>query len=30
VPGHGLAGEWLELRVDLESKTARVELKKKP
>jgi hypothetical protein len=30
VPGHGLAGEWLELRVDPESKTARVELKKKP
>ncbi|HZA91149.1 MAG TPA: sulfocyanin-like copper-binding protein [Gemmatimonadales bacterium] len=30
VPGHALEGEWLELRVDPESKTARVELKKKP
>jgi hypothetical protein len=30
VPGHALQGEWLELRVDPESKTTRVELKKKP
>lgn len=30
VPGHAVAGEWLELRVDPESRTARVELKKKP
>jgi hypothetical protein len=29
VPGHGLNGEWLELRVDPESKTGRVELKRK-
>ena len=29
VPGHALEGEWLELRVDPESKTARVEIKKK-
>jgi Sulfocyanin (SoxE) domain len=29
VPGHGLNGEWLELRVDPEARTARVELKKK-
>jgi hypothetical protein len=27
VPGHGLAGEWLELRVDPEATTARVEVK---
>ena len=30
VPGHALEGEWLELRVDPEVKTARVEIKKKP
>ena len=29
VPSHGLHGEWLELRVDPEAPTARVELKKK-
>jgi Sulfocyanin (SoxE) domain len=29
VPGHALNGEWLELRVDPEAKTARVELRKK-
>ena len=29
VPGHGLNGEWLELRVDPQAKTARAELKKK-
>jgi hypothetical protein len=28
VPGHALAGEWLELRVDPEAATARVEVKK--
>ena len=30
VPSHALNGEWLELRVDPESKTARVEPRKKP
>jgi Sulfocyanin (SoxE) domain len=29
VPSHALNGEWLELRVDPEAKTARVETKKK-
>jgi len=29
VPGHALEGEWLELRVDPEANTARVEIKKK-
>ena len=29
VPGHALEGEWLELRVDPDAKTARVEAKKK-
>ena len=29
VPSHALNGEWLELRVDPESKTARAEVKKK-
>jgi hypothetical protein len=29
VPGHALEGEWLELRVDSEAETARVEAKKK-
>ncbi len=29
VPGHALEGEWLELRVDPEAKTARIEVKKK-
>jgi hypothetical protein len=29
VPGHALEGEWLELRVDAEANTARVDLKKK-
>jgi hypothetical protein len=29
VPGHALEGEWLELRVDPDSRTARVEVKKK-
>jgi predicted small lipoprotein YifL len=29
VPSHGLNGEWLELRVDAEAKTARAETKKK-
>ena len=29
VPGHALEGEWLELRVDPEAKTSRVEMKKK-
>jgi hypothetical protein len=29
VPGHGVQGEWLELRVDPEARTARAELKKK-
>jgi hypothetical protein len=28
VPGHALAGEWIELRVDAEATTARVEVKK--
>jgi hypothetical protein len=28
VPGHALAGEWIELRVDPEATTARVEVKK--
>jgi hypothetical protein len=28
VPGHALKGEWLELRVDPEVKTARVQVKK--
>lgn len=28
VPGHALAGEWIELRVDPEATTARVEIKK--
>src|SRR3954469_17106607 len=28
VPGHGLKGEWLELRVDPEAKTASVQIKK--
>lgn len=28
VPGHAVAGEWLELRVDPEARTARVEPKK--
>lgn len=27
VPGHALAGEWIELRIDPEAKTARVERK---
>ena len=30
VPSHGLNGEWLELRVDPEAQSARVESKKKP
>jgi hypothetical protein len=29
VPGHALAGEWLELRVDPEATTARVQVKKR-
>jgi hypothetical protein len=29
VPTHGLQGEWLELRVDAEAKTASVEVKKR-
>ena len=29
VPSHALNGEWLELRVDPESRTARAEVKKK-
>jgi hypothetical protein len=29
VPGHGLNGEWLELRVDPEAKTASVQVKKR-
>jgi hypothetical protein len=29
VPGHAVEGEWLELRVDPDAKTARVETKKK-
>jgi hypothetical protein len=29
VPGHALEGEWLELRVDPEARTARVQLKPK-
>jgi hypothetical protein len=29
VPGHAVNGEWLEVRVDPESKTAKVEMKKK-
>jgi hypothetical protein len=29
VPGHGLNGEWLELRVDPEGKTASVQVKKR-
>ena len=29
VPNHGLKGEWLELRVDPEAKTARVQVKKR-
>jgi hypothetical protein len=29
VPSHALEGEWLELRVDPEATTARVEIKKK-
>ena len=29
VPGHGLEGEWLELRVDPDARTGRVEMKKK-
>ena len=29
VPGHALNGEWLELRVDPDAKTARIEVKKK-
>jgi uncharacterized cupredoxin-like copper-binding protein len=29
VPGHAVNGEWLDLRVDPESTTARVMLKKK-
>jgi Sulfocyanin (SoxE) domain len=29
VPGHAVRGEWLEVRVDPESKTAKVEMKKK-
>jgi hypothetical protein len=29
VPGHGVEGEWLELRVDPEARTARVQLKPK-
>jgi hypothetical protein len=29
VPGHGLNGEWLELRVDPESKTASAQVKKR-
>jgi Sulfocyanin (SoxE) domain len=29
VPSHGLEGEWLELRVDPDAKTARVEVRKK-
>jgi len=28
VPGHALEGEWIELRVDSEAKTARVDSKK--
>jgi len=28
VPGHALAGEWIELRVDPEATTARVDVKK--
>jgi hypothetical protein len=28
VPGHDLKGEWLELRVDPEAKTASVQIKK--
>lgn len=30
VPSHGLNGEWLELRVDPDARTARVEMKKTP
>ena len=29
VPGHAVKGEWLEVRVDPEARTARVEVKKK-
>jgi hypothetical protein len=29
VPEHALKGEWLELRVDPDAETARVDLKKK-
>jgi hypothetical protein len=29
VPGHGVSGEWLELRVDPESKTASVQVKRR-